>query len=89
MPRFAMKNRKEVECSGTAGCFHCLALFEPGEVTDYTDDDMTCICPKCGVDAVIGDMGSAGELDAEKLRRAKFYWFEREKNIRTNQATDP
>lgn len=75
MPRFALKNRREVKSSTLAGCFHCIKTFNPEEITDYTDNGETCICPKCCVDAVVGDMGLPGELTEEKLRRANFYWF--------------
>lgn len=70
-----MKNRREVEGSTLAGCFHCAQTFAPTEVKEYTDNDQTCLCPKCGVDAVVGNMGIAEEVTEEKLQRAKFYWF--------------
>lgn len=75
MPKFALKNRREIESSTLAGCFSCVKTFDPKEVKEYTDQDQTCVCPHCGVDAVVGDLGLVGELTEEKLRKAKFYWF--------------
>ena len=75
MPRFAMKNRREVEGSALAGCFHCAQTFTPADICEYTDGGETCLCPKCGIDAVVGDMGIANEVTEEKLQRAKLYWF--------------
>jgi hypothetical protein len=77
MPRYAMNNRREVESSTLAGCFYCLATFKPEEVKDYTDGDKTCICPRCGIDAVVGNMGLDGEVTEAKLRSAQFYWFKK------------
>lgn len=77
MPKFAMKNRQEVENSTLAGCFYCCATFDPKEVKEYTDNDKTCICPKCGIDAVVGNMGIPDEINEEKLRKAQFYWFKK------------
>lgn len=79
MPRYALKNRREVESSTLAGCFYCCAMFKPEEVKDYTDNDQTCICPKCGIDAVVCNMGLDDELNEEKLRKAQFYWFNKQK----------
>lgn len=75
MPKFAMKNRPEMESSTLAGCFHCCSMYEPKEIKDYTDEGQTCICPRCGVDAVVGNMGLPDEVNEEKLKKARFYWF--------------
>src|SRR5579872_5186904 len=33
------ENRAKVVESTLCGCFHCLAIFEPGDIKDWTDDD--------------------------------------------------
>ena len=57
-----------------AGCYHCCTLLDPKEITEYTDRDTTCICPKCKVDAVVAGLVPA-DLTVDKLERANAYWF--------------
>jgi NAD-dependent SIR2 family protein deacetylase len=75
MPTFALKNKQEVATSTLAGCFHCCNIFRPEQVIEFTDNGQTCICPLCGVDAVVGDMGIPDEITLDKLKKTKFYWF--------------
>lgn len=56
LPSLAFKNKSLVQGSKSVGCYHCGKVFEPKEVTLYTDGDQTCLCPHCGVDSLIGDM---------------------------------
>jgi len=52
-------HRKEIERSDSCGCFYCLAIFPPQEIEEWIDEvggtPVTALCPKCGVDSVIGD----------------------------------
>lgn len=52
------------------GCFHCLHVFEAGEVIDWTDDGDTPLCPECGVAAVL-----EGVTDLEELWRLRAQRF--------------
>ncbi len=71
----------EIARSELCGCFHCLAIFEPGEIQDWIDDcsvddrsGKTALCPKCGIDAVIGS--AAGyPVKLALLERMRSYWF--------------
>jgi hypothetical protein len=69
-------NRAEIERSTTCRCFYCLATFSPGEVDEWIDDrdGQTAICPRCGIDSVIG---SASGLDLSDgfVRKMCSYWF--------------
>ena len=49
----ATNNRKDIETSDMCGCFYCKEIFYAGDVTEWTDDGNTAICPHCGVDSVI------------------------------------
>jgi len=73
---FSINNRKQVEESETAGCFYCLNIFEPKEIYDYCDDDKTVICPKCGIDSVLGSK-SGYPINKETLKKLYKYWFAR------------
>ncbi len=52
---FSMKNKKQLEKSENCGCFGCIKLFKPSEVTEYIPGEDTAVCPYCGTDAVLGD----------------------------------
>jgi hypothetical protein len=53
-----MRNRDELLLSTRCGCFYCGAIFSPEEVEDWVDEEegvgQTALCPRCGIDAVIG-----------------------------------
>lgn len=62
-----------------AGCFYCCSTFPPGEIREWIKESRggeTAICPRCGIDAVIGS--AAGfQLTPAFLTRMKEYWFDR------------
>ena len=76
LPNLAFKNRRLVEQSQIAGCFHCGKTFSPQDVKQYTDNEQTSICPLCGVDAVLGDMAGFA-ITEQSLQHAKYYWFKK------------
>lgn len=49
----AINNRQQIRVADTCGCFYCKQIFYAGDVTEWTDDGNTAICPHCGVDSVI------------------------------------
>lgn len=72
-------NRAEVEASARCGCFYCYAVFAPADVVDWADTqdplpEQTAICPRCGVDSVIGDK-SGYPIAAEFLKAMHKAWF--------------
>ena len=78
------RHRSEILDSDICGCFYCLATFPPAEievwVSDRPDDvdapatDDTAVCPRCGIDAVIGSRAGY-PITVEFLTRMKEYWF--------------
>lgn len=72
----AMKNRDLVETSSLAGCMYCAKIFQPNEIKNYTDNQKTCLCPHCNVDAVIGDK-SGYDITEKSLEAAHNYWFKK------------
>jgi len=73
--RHAMRHRDEVMRSGRCGCFHCKKTFIPSDIEDWTDDGQTALCPKCGIDSVLGDKGVIGAADEDFLRQMRRQWF--------------
>lgn len=67
-------HRAEVERSSHCGCFYCFATFPPAEISQWIDDDLTALCPKCEVDAVIGT-ASGFPITQEFLTRMHEHWF--------------
>ncbi|AWN52351.1 cytoplasmic protein [Methylobacterium sp. 17Sr1-1] len=49
------RHADEVGSSARCGCFYCLEVFSPNEITDWIAEEGTALCPRCGIDAVIGD----------------------------------
>lgn len=73
-------HRAEVLASVKCGCFYCCANFRPDEILEWADEDngregQTAICPRCGIDAVIGDK-SAVDVSHDFLARMNEYWFD-------------
>ena len=55
----SLENWNEVKRSRRCGCYYCESIFPSSEVTeeDWMPDlhGRTVLCPRCGIDAVIGD----------------------------------
>ncbi|KAF0812618.1 hypothetical protein IGB42_02910 [Andreprevotia sp. IGB-42] len=56
-------HRKALQQSDLCGCLHCLAIFPPDAIEEWTDfpEDATdeplgntALCPACSIDPVIG-----------------------------------
>ena len=76
--KHSIKSRKEIEASQKCGCFHCLAIFDTSEIDDWIDEvngaPQTPMCPKCGIDSVIGDK-SGYPITKQFLKKMKNYFF--------------
>jgi hypothetical protein len=71
---FSTNHRRQIEASEVCGCFFCAAVFATGEIQEWVDDGQTAICPRCGVDSVIGS-GSGVPIGHEFLVRMRKAWF--------------
>jgi hypothetical protein len=70
----SLRHRPEILTSEFCGCFYCTGMFTPGEIHDWTDDDQTALCPKCGIDSVLGSAAGFA-LTKEFLQEMHNYWF--------------
>jgi hypothetical protein len=75
----SIQHRQEVLGSGVCGCFYCCSIFSPETICEWVDEDtvgigQTAICPKCGIDSVVGDK-SGFEISKAFLTEMKTYWF--------------
>jgi hypothetical protein len=82
--RLCSHNRSLLARSEQAGCFYCEAFFHPSEIVDWidgrqvetgsTDDGVTALCPRCGIDAVLPSAAPIG-LTSELLAEMNKHWF--------------
>jgi hypothetical protein len=66
----AFRQREELSQSDGCGCFYCFQTYSPSEVKTWVDDNQTAICPRCGMDSVIG---SASGFPLTKVALRKMY----------------
>ena len=73
--QFSRNNKKGLLGDKNCGCFYCLEIFEPHQITEWlTDSKNTAICPYCGIDSVIGEY-SGFPITKEFLSEMRDYWF--------------
>jgi hypothetical protein len=78
--KHASKHKSEILGSQSCGCFYCLESFHPSEIKDWIDDGKTAMCPRCGIDSVIG-AASGFPTSRAFLEQMHQYWFERSYKI--------
>ena len=71
-------NRAVVLASRQCGCFFCGSIFRPRDITGWSDGrpatGETALCPRCGIDSVIGDASGAPITNAFLNAMAR-RWF--------------
>lgn len=78
--KFCSNHKPELEKDSVCGCFCCLEIFHPSEITEWIIEDTkidwrgTAICPYCSVDSVIGE-SSGYPITKEFLEKMQEYWF--------------
>lgn len=77
--RCSSRHRDEITESEICGCFYCLAIYPPSEIQEWVDQDekgigTTALCPKCGIDSVIGSK-SGYPITQGFLAGMKNVWF--------------
>jgi len=69
------KNREKLKGDSVCGCFHCIHLFDPSEIREWTDNGKTALCPYCGIDAILGE-SSGYPMTEVFLTKMRNFWFE-------------
>ncbi len=77
--RHSSQHRNEVLQSEICGCFYCCEIFPPQTIHEWVDEDesgvgQTAICPRCGIDSVIGS-ASGFPIERSFLTRMHASWF--------------
>ena len=70
----SVNHRAELEKDSVCGCFYCKSIYSPSEITAWIDSGTTALCPKCGIDAVIGE-SSGYPITEDFLTMMNNYWF--------------
>lgn len=83
----SMHNRPLLSGQVRCGCFHCQQVYAADEITDWTDDGQTALCPRCGVDAVLS--ARADPLTADFLARMHDRWFKQEVHLAPAKEAAP
>jgi len=72
-------HKPEIERSSICGCFYCLRTFAPNDIIEWVDNSMpngpTAVCPKCGIDSVIGSESGYPVNEREFLKAMNQFWF--------------
>ena len=72
---FSSHHRRDLEKDRVCGCFYCLEIFNPEEITEWVDRNETALCPFCGIDSVIGE-SSGFPITKEFLEEMRRKWFD-------------
>ncbi len=69
-------HKREVEISQVCGCFYCCATYPTAQIAEWLEDlDGTALCPRCGIDSVIGSASGYPVADETFLRAMHRFWF--------------
>ena len=77
--KFSSNHMPELKQDKVCGCFYCLSIYSPTEISQWIINKQgdlrgTAICPKCGIDSVIGE-SSGYPITEAFLSEMKKYWF--------------
>lgn len=73
--KFSINNQRELEKDTVCGCFYCLRIFDPKEITEWIEDTSgTAVCPYCGIDSIIG-AHTGYPMTHEFLEKMHQHWF--------------
>lgn len=78
--KHSIRNKDEILNSEVCGCFGCLAIMKPTEITHFTEEKeldgvvlSTAWCPNCLIDTVIGS-SSGYPITREFLKVMNKHW---------------
>lgn len=78
--KFSNNNMITLKNDKKCGCFNCLKIFAPEEISEWIRDENPCdkegtaVCPYCGCDSVIGE-SSGFKITVELLKTMNEYWM--------------
>lgn len=74
--KYCSSNKIILEKNINCLCFYCFSKFKYNDIKVFIDNNnMTALCPKCGIDSVLPDKIDNFNLNLEFLDQMKKYWF--------------
>lgn len=70
----ASRHRTQLEASTRCACFFCFRTFSVTDITSWIEANQTALCPRCGLDAVLGN-GAGHTIDDRFLRGMHAHYF--------------
>jgi len=79
--RHSSNHRTELERSEVCGCFYCCETFAAADVERWLEEGSgTAVCPRCGIDSVIGSASGFPAADRNFLDAMHQRWFSQSGN---------
>jgi hypothetical protein len=75
----ASRHRSALEASSRCACFFCFRAFPTSEIKAWIDANTTALCPRCGVDAVLGNASGLSISDGFLRKMHQHYFAYRSK----------
>lgn len=77
--RYSSNHREKLSKDKKCGCFYCLRIFSPIEITEWLTEGNgvlggTALCPFCGIDSIIGE-SSGYPITEDFMKEMYDYWF--------------
>lgn len=74
----SFKNAHLIDDDTDCSCYYCCTSYKGSEITEYFDDGLTAMCPRCRVDAVLPEHFTRERLEGiykENFtsRRSEYY----------------
>lgn len=74
--RHSSNHRTELNLSELCACFFCRQTFSAADVEEWVEDDTgTALCPKCGIDSVLGSASGYPIHEDSFLKAMNRRWF--------------
>ncbi len=74
--KHASAHQAEILASAICGCFYCKETYPPSAIGEWIDDENCALCPRCGIDSVIGDASGLPVAERSFLDAMYDYWFD-------------
>jgi NAD-dependent SIR2 family protein deacetylase len=71
-------HKKEILESEECVCFYCQETYPPTEIVEWIEENNggeTAVCPKCGIDSILGSKSGLPISDKEFVYEMTEYFF--------------
>ena len=71
---YSSHNKNLIDVSEKCYCFHCKSVIDAKDITEYSCEGQTALCPKCRIDAIIPDAIDE-KINESIINEMNEYWF--------------